>query len=142
MAKEKKTVRKLRLTTPVNPLEKQRAEKIAKAEGFDSVAELVRKLLSERHKARALAKKEAKLLGSSLPALKLGKTLALGSTRRTAKPARSGSARKRTSGSTASSTPKKLLNGRVVTATGKNVGRPAGRTAKRSAAANRLTKLG
>jgi len=146
ITKAKKVVRQLRLTTTVSPVEKQRAEKIAKEEGFESVGDLVRALISERHKIRVkkakakrerAAKKKASLRHAppSLAA-KSRNPLPLRNPALAAKPTRTSSTRKRTSSSTASSTAKKALNGGVV-ATARNSRNPATGTTKLRAAANR-----
>jgi hypothetical protein len=80
MPKFKKKARQLRLTTPVSIYEKKNAERLAKAEGYESVAALIRQLLSDRHlerrkkaaakKARATKKFGTPKLARTRPAIK------------------------------------------------------------------------
>lgn len=59
MNKTKTVSRQLRLTTPVSEKEKRQATRLAKSDGFKSVAELVRHLLAQRHlERRQVAAKE------------------------------------------------------------------------------------
>lgn len=147
MATKKLTTRPLRITTPVNALEKQRAERIAKDEGFSNVGDLVRQLLAKHHgerlkKAKAKKARAAKKKGSlrslaTSPGLKSRNSLPLGTSSRTAKPSRASSTRKRTGSSTASSASKKTLNRGAVAVASSKVGRPSSRSTKGRTAANR-----
>ena len=117
MIKSKKTTRPLRVTTTMNALEKGRAEKIAKDEGYSSVGDLLRMLVAKHHterlavkkkareraaKRKALVSKSLRVSATSLPAVKSGNPLALRNSRSgTSKAPTSKSARSKTASSTA-----------------------------------------
>lgn len=124
MTTTKKGSRQLRLTTPVNALEKQRAERIARDEGYNSVAELVRELLAFRHNARLKKLAEKKRRNASKGVKKANKssarltknTLPLRKSATAIKPSRSTSAGKRSSSRSTRSTTKNPHKRRIVAA--------------------------
>ena len=128
----------LRLTTPVNAAEKQRAVREAR-EAKISVPELIRQLLAERHAARrkkAAAKKvrDAKKTGATRSRFVNSAALAT-------KPSRTVGTRKRATNSTARRAPKKSLKSRVVSPTRKS-SKTARRRTKPSAAMDSSPILG
>ena len=134
----KKVGRQLRLTTPVNAKEKKIAERLARDEGYPSVAELVRQLIADRHERRmklrrAKKERDAKKKASGRSATKL---LSLGKTGASTKPSRSNTASNRASRRTTSRTTKKAGKRRVVSAAG-NTSRTTGNRTKASASADR-----
>jgi len=135
---KKETKRQVRLVAQVTESEKKRAEKLARDEGFASVSDLVRKLLSERHQLRlkkAKAKKASPRPSSSRLAAKTGNPLALGNARLASKPSRSRGTSKRARKSAANGTSSKALKNRVV-ATGSSISNRSRRSTKASASSN------
>jgi hypothetical protein len=133
------------ISVRVTAQQKKLAETIGRHEGHLNFSELFIDLIAERHKKllkqkaakKARAAKKASLR-STLPGLpaKSRRLLTLRNSSASSKPSRTSSTRKRTGSSTARSTTNKALNGGVVAAPSRKVGRTAGRTTKNRTAAN------
>jgi hypothetical protein len=142
----KQVGRQLRLTTPVNSREKKIAERLARDEGYPSVAELVRQLIAERHQKRMkrlAAKKEREKNGAKKASGRgATKLLPLGKAGASAKPSRSKTSGNRTRRSSTNRPSSKSPKNRVVAVSHGNIAHATGNRSKTSSSTNRSTELG
>jgi len=142
----KQAGRQLRLTTPVNSREKKIAERLARDEGYPSVAELVRQLIAERHQKRMkriAAKKEREKNGTRKTSGRgATKRLPLSKSRASSKPSRPNTTSNGTRKRSADRSPKKTLHHGLVTAAHGNIANASGNGAKTSSPADRGAELG